>query len=308
MFFFFRSGRLRYSPSDVPSQSSSVRPVKAPVKVPLAVPLPFPVLMPLTAPVSVSIPITVPVGPPMTSPVTIPVVPVPVHGPTKAPSSAPNTSKPISKPTNAPTENCGTLGLNLFCPFMFCGLFGRLLGLCDYMEIPVDIKLCFAKTLIVSWFQNFVLVFVYSYHVVFWYIYKYCVVVPFSILFFNQLNLIVLVKCVHDVIPIEQWMVYKTTVCCYCSCFNSNVCCIVLSEYYSTLGTRKCDDFVLTVYGTFLCNVCRYALRSLSPVYRIHSLVTYQIHLVVTYQIPYIGRFVSCGSFTFKFITFSGCF
>lgn len=131
------------SPTDVPSQSPSVRPVKAPVKVPLPVPVPIPVLMPLTAPVSVPIPITVPVGPPMTSPVTVPVVqpiapvsvpinvPVPVRGPTKAPSSAPNTSKPTSKPTNAPTENCGVLGFNLFCPFTFCGLFGRLLGLCD---------------------------------------------------------------------------------------------------------------------------------------------------------------------------------
>lgn len=28
-------------------------------------------------------------------------------------------------------EACGFLGLSIFCPFSFCGVFGRLLGLCD---------------------------------------------------------------------------------------------------------------------------------------------------------------------------------
>lgn len=53
-----------------------------------------------------------------------PVSDVPI--PTPAPAGAPNSS-----PVAAPTRPCGLLGLGIFCPFTFCGFFGRLLGLCN---------------------------------------------------------------------------------------------------------------------------------------------------------------------------------
>ena len=55
----------------------------------------------------------------------------PTKAPTKRPSKAP-TVAPTKTPTKAPVQpDCGLLGLNIFCPFSFCGLFGRLLGFCD---------------------------------------------------------------------------------------------------------------------------------------------------------------------------------
>lgn len=55
----------------------------------------------------------------------------PSKRPTKAPTKTP-TKAPTKTPTTAPVRpNCGLLGLNIFCPFTFCGLFGRLLGICD---------------------------------------------------------------------------------------------------------------------------------------------------------------------------------
>jgi hypothetical protein len=72
---------------------------------------------------------------------------LPTRAPTKAPTKAPTrrpTKRPTKAPTNVPTvaptkkpskapvrKNCGLFRLNIFCPFTFCGLFGRLLGLCN---------------------------------------------------------------------------------------------------------------------------------------------------------------------------------
>jgi ABC-type phosphate transport system substrate-binding protein len=56
--------------------------------------------------------------------------PSPTSAPTLAPIRIPvkpPTPQPASSPEN---EKCGLLGLSIFCPFSFCGLFGRLIGLC----------------------------------------------------------------------------------------------------------------------------------------------------------------------------------
>jgi ABC-type phosphate transport system substrate-binding protein len=56
----------------------------------------------------------------------LPALPVP------PPAAAPAGS-PVASPVTAPSEDksCGLLGLSIFCPLSFCGLFGRLLGLCN---------------------------------------------------------------------------------------------------------------------------------------------------------------------------------
>ena len=52
--------------------------------------------------------------------------------PTPAPALPPVPTAP-SVPVAPPSEDktCGLLNLSIFCPFTFCGLFGRLLGLCN---------------------------------------------------------------------------------------------------------------------------------------------------------------------------------
>lgn len=63
---------------------------------------------------------------------------VPTKAPTKAPTTAPvkaPTKQPSAAPSRVPTpapirEPCGLFGLSIFCPFTFCGVFGRLIGLC----------------------------------------------------------------------------------------------------------------------------------------------------------------------------------
>lgn len=60
-------------------------------------------------------------------------------GPTRAPTNIPTmtpTAAPLNALTKAPTlaptrARCGLLGWNIFCPFTFCGVFGRWLGLCQ---------------------------------------------------------------------------------------------------------------------------------------------------------------------------------
>jgi hypothetical protein len=56
------------------------------------------------------------------SPVAIPVAPTPV--------SFPIASTPVEYPT-ATAKHCGLFGMRIFCPFTFCGIFGRLLGICN---------------------------------------------------------------------------------------------------------------------------------------------------------------------------------
>ena len=51
--------------------------------------------------------------------------PAPVAGPVSAPAGS-----PVAAPTTG-DKSCGLLGLSIFCPLTFCGLFGRLLGLCS---------------------------------------------------------------------------------------------------------------------------------------------------------------------------------
>jgi phosphate transport system substrate-binding protein len=63
------------------------------------------------------IPTAAPVKPPTFPPVFV------------APAGSPPT--PAGSPAGTPTRKaCGLLGLSIFCPFTFCGVFGRLLGLC----------------------------------------------------------------------------------------------------------------------------------------------------------------------------------
>ena len=127
------------APTDIPSQSPSVRPVKAPVKVPTPLAVPLPVVVPVPVPVPVASPVTVPAMTPITTPTVpmgVPVTPsVPITAPVRSPEKSP-TKTPTVTPTKAPTDapvqdDCGLLGLNIFCPFTFCGLFGRLIGLCS---------------------------------------------------------------------------------------------------------------------------------------------------------------------------------
>ena len=122
-------------PTDSPSTSPSFRPVKAPVNVPVPVTVPIPVAptAPITPPVTVP---TAPITPPMTVP-TAPVTPpmtVPTKAPVKVPTKAPvkvNTTAPVVVPTDAPVrEPCGILNLSIIC-FNGCGIFGRLIGLCN---------------------------------------------------------------------------------------------------------------------------------------------------------------------------------
>jgi hypothetical protein len=73
------------------------------------------------------VPVPVPAAPVASVPVPVPVkAPVPVPVPVKAP-----TKSPTKSPTKAPVrDDCGLFRLNIFCPFTFCGIFGRLLGIC----------------------------------------------------------------------------------------------------------------------------------------------------------------------------------
>lgn len=127
---------------DMPSSSPSASPKKAPVTPPVVAPIPVPIPVPVTAPTpnvtTPTPPVTAPT-PPVTAPVTPPVsppVPVKVPSPPVKVPSAPvpvnATTAPAVAPVKAPVkDDCGILGLNIFCPFSFCGLFGRILGFCD---------------------------------------------------------------------------------------------------------------------------------------------------------------------------------
>lgn len=53
-------------------------------------------------------------------------VPAPISGPVSSPAGS-----PVAAPVVVDESSCGLLGLSIFCPFSFCGLFGRLLGLCS---------------------------------------------------------------------------------------------------------------------------------------------------------------------------------
>ena len=56
--------------------------------------------------------------------------PVPTKPPTRAPANIPP-SVPVTPVVPQPTGTaCGLLNLSIFCPLTFCGIFGRLLGLC----------------------------------------------------------------------------------------------------------------------------------------------------------------------------------
>jgi phosphate transport system substrate-binding protein len=52
--------------------------------------------------------------------------PIPTAAPVKPPTFAP-VGGPVAPPTR---KACGLLGLSIFCPLTFCGVLGRLLGLC----------------------------------------------------------------------------------------------------------------------------------------------------------------------------------
>jgi Esterase-like activity of phytase len=103
--------------SSAPSAAPSRSPVRAPVKAPVPLPVPLPV------------PVAVPVALPVPTPVKAPVVaPVPVTAPVTAPVPVPVTPAPVTK---APVDNsCGLFGFRIFCPFTFCGLFGRFIRIC----------------------------------------------------------------------------------------------------------------------------------------------------------------------------------
>ena len=54
--------------------------------------------------------------------------------PTPAPQLPPSIIIDPFLPTptvSVPREPCGLLNLSIFCPFTFCGIFGRLIGLCN---------------------------------------------------------------------------------------------------------------------------------------------------------------------------------
>lgn len=106
----------RYILSTMPAPVAA--PVSPPVKAPVTAPVATPVKAPVTAPVAA--PVKAPVA---VAPVSPPVV---VKAPTSAPVAAP-VAVPVGAPTRAP---CGLLGLSIFC-FNGCGLFGRILGLCE---------------------------------------------------------------------------------------------------------------------------------------------------------------------------------
>jgi ABC-type phosphate transport system substrate-binding protein len=55
--------------------------------------------------------------------------PVPTKPPTRPPVVVPP-SVPVSPVAPPSQEPCGLLNLSIFCPLTFCGIFGRLLGLC----------------------------------------------------------------------------------------------------------------------------------------------------------------------------------
>jgi hypothetical protein len=137
---------INVGPSPPPVPFTVPIPVPVPVAIPAPVSPPIPVPVPVAIPAPVSPPIPVPVPVAIPAPVS---PPVPANRPTNAPFKA-NTKAPVSKapviktpsaapvvpPTKSPTaapqrDDCGLFGLNIFCPFTFCGLFGRLLRLCD---------------------------------------------------------------------------------------------------------------------------------------------------------------------------------
>jgi ABC-type phosphate transport system substrate-binding protein len=57
--------------------------------------------------------------------------PIPTAAPVKPPTFPPVVTAPAGSPVASPgPKPCGLLGLSIFCPFTFCGVLGRLLGLC----------------------------------------------------------------------------------------------------------------------------------------------------------------------------------
>ena len=158
------------SPSAAPKKVPAPTPVTVPVPVPVPVAPVAPVTPPVPAAPVVTPPVPtapvvtppVPVAPVVTPPVPtapvvtppVPVAPVvtppvptapvkaptkaPVKAPTKAPVKAPtkapvktNTTAPVVVPTEAPVrEPCGLLNLSILC-FNGCGIFGRIIGLCN---------------------------------------------------------------------------------------------------------------------------------------------------------------------------------
>lgn len=134
IYFYDRFTIASYGIPPVPVSSAPVRaPTATPVSLPLPVPVPVPLPMPMPVPLPVSsAPVLVPV--PMARPNSVPSpAPIPIQGPipTPTPAGIPPTSisAPSSTPTLAPNK-CGFLGLSIFC-FSGCGVFRRLLNLCD---------------------------------------------------------------------------------------------------------------------------------------------------------------------------------
>lgn len=118
----------------------TVQPTKAPTKAPTKVPTKAPTKMPTKVPTKA--PTKVPTKAPTKAPTKVPTkapTKVPTKAPVKAPTKAPATvaapiaapTAPVDVPSTSEPEKCGLLGFNLFCPLKFCGLFGRLFGLCN---------------------------------------------------------------------------------------------------------------------------------------------------------------------------------
>jgi hypothetical protein len=55
-------------------------------------------------------------------------VPAPTPAPLGLSNGGPN---PAPSRTGGGGSTCGLFGLGIFCPFTFCGIFGKLLGLCN---------------------------------------------------------------------------------------------------------------------------------------------------------------------------------
>jgi hypothetical protein len=64
----------------------------------------------------------------LSAPVALPIAPTPVAVPVApTPIAVPSAPTPVAAP-KAP--KCGLFGFRIFCPFTFCGIFGRFLGFC----------------------------------------------------------------------------------------------------------------------------------------------------------------------------------
>ena len=134
------------SPVTPPVPNAVPAPVAPSVTPPAPNTVPVPVAPSVTPPVpnAVPVPVTPPVTPPVPNAVPVPVTPpiprpTPVRVPTapmKAPSAPVNppanaTVAPVPVPTGTPVrDDCGLFGLNIFCPFSFCGILGRFIGFC----------------------------------------------------------------------------------------------------------------------------------------------------------------------------------